>query len=54
MLTYAYGVDAVRSDGRGASSIGVLMQFNLEKSHYSRFDSSAPGHWQGWNWLMGR
>ncbi len=54
MVTYAYGVDAVRSDGRGASSIGVLMQFNLEKSHNSRFDSSAPGHWQGWNWLMGR
>jgi len=54
MLTYGYGIDAVRSGGRGANSIGVLLQFNLEKSKNSRFDSRAPGHWQGWNWLMGR
>jgi hypothetical protein len=54
IATYAYGIDAVRTGGRGANSIGLLLQFNLEKSHNSRFDSRAPGHWQGWNWLMGR
>jgi len=28
MLNYAYGIDAIRSNGRGASSIGVLMQID--------------------------
>ena len=54
MLTYAYGVNAIRDNNHGANTIGLLFQFNLEKSKYSRFDSSAPGHWQGWNWLLGR
>jgi hypothetical protein len=31
MLTYAYGIDAIRSDGRGANSIGMLLQWIWEK-----------------------
>src|SRR5262249_49791143 len=30
MVGYAYGVDAIRDSGRGAHSIGVLMQLDLE------------------------
>jgi hypothetical protein len=33
MLDYAYGVDAIRSHGRGANSVGLLMQWDLEKTH---------------------
>ena len=29
MAGYAYGIDAIRTDGRGAHSIGILMQFDL-------------------------
>ena len=32
MVGYAYGVDAIRSHGRGANSIGFLMQFDLERA----------------------
>src|SRR5208282_3245066 len=32
MLDYAYGIDAIRSHGRGANTIGVLMQWDLEKT----------------------
>lgn len=32
LLGYAYGVDAIRSDGRGAHSIGFLLQFDLERA----------------------
>jgi hypothetical protein len=54
MVTYAYGIDALRSGG-GASTIGMLFQINLEKSHNSsRFDARGPGQYNGWNWLLGR
>ncbi|HKI67986.1 MAG TPA: hypothetical protein VKA67_00230 [Verrucomicrobiae bacterium] len=32
MIGYAYGVNAIRSGGRGANSIGILMQLDLEKT----------------------
>ena len=54
IIAYAYGVDAFRSDGRGASSVSVLIQFDLEKPHGSGFNAGQPGRWRGWNWMLGR
>ena len=32
MLDYGYGFDAIRTHGRGAQSIGLLVQFDLERT----------------------
>ena len=32
MLDYGYGFDAIRTHGRGAQSIGILVQINLERT----------------------
>ena len=53
-VTYAYGIDAIRSSGRGANSIGFLLQWDLEKTKDHRFNNAQPDRWQGWNWLLGR
>jgi hypothetical protein len=53
-LTYAYGIDAIRDSGRGANSVGLLMQWDLEKTKGQDFKSVDPNRWQGWNWIMGR
>jgi len=52
MLTYAYGVDAIRSGGRGAHSVGLLMQLDLGKLRGKDFDTTQPQHWRGWQWLL--
>ena len=31
ILAYGYGIDAMRSQGRGANSVALLLQFNFEK-----------------------
>ena len=54
VATYAYGIDAFRTSGRGANSISVLVQFDLGKSGSHDFNAAQPGRWSGWNWLMGR
>jgi hypothetical protein len=38
VLGYAYGVDAIREHGRGAHSIGFLLQFDLERAHVELFE----------------
>jgi hypothetical protein len=38
VLAYAYGVDAIRNDSRGAHSIGMLLQFDLERASVPLFD----------------
>jgi len=53
MLCYAYGVDAIRSHGRGADSIGVLMQLDLEKAHAKMFNPVPPSMWQGLQRVFG-
>jgi hypothetical protein len=47
MLGYGYGVDAIRSHGRGAQSIGIWMQFDLRKSRIGFFNPDQPGPWHG-------
>ncbi len=52
-VAYAYGIDAFRSSGRGANSISVLFQFDLDRPA-GGFNPTQPGRWRGWNWLLGR
>jgi len=54
IVNYAYGIDAIRSAGRGASSINFLIQVDLGRFHSSKFTAAQPDRWQGWNWLLGR
>lgn len=47
MLNYGYGIDAIRSDGRGAHSLGLLIQFDFHKAG-REFNPAHPSlwHWQ--------
>lgn len=54
IVGYAYGIDAVRSSGRGANSISVLLQWDLEKTYGSDFNPTHPGQWRGVQRLFGR
>ena len=53
MVAYAYGVDAIRSQGRGAQSIGLLMQWDLRPTHGEGFHPAHPDRWRGWQWFLG-
>jgi hypothetical protein len=53
MATYAYGIDAIRDHGRGANSIGILMQVDLGKSRSKSFNTPGQQRWRGWQWLFG-
>ena len=53
MLDYSYGIDAIRSGGRGAHSIGILMQWDLGKVLGEKFTPPNPNRWRGWQWLFG-
>ncbi len=48
MLDYGYGIDAIRSHGRGANSVGILVQFDLGKMRSKNFNSAQPSLWRGW------
>jgi len=50
MATYAYGVDAIRSHGRGANSIEFLMQLDLEKANF--FKATDPSLWRGFQQMF--
>jgi len=55
MVNYAYGVDAIRSHGRGANSLGVFLQLDLARPHGPAFNPAhpSPGLWRAWQWLFG-
>lgn len=38
VLGYAYGIDAIREKGRGAHTVGFLLQFDLERAHVAMFE----------------
>jgi hypothetical protein len=48
MLDYGYGIDAIRSHGRGANTIGLLVQLDLGAKRSSNFNSAQPSNWRGW------
>jgi len=52
MLGYGYGVDAIRSHGRGANSLGILVQFDFGRKHSESFNPTHPLHWQGWQQIF--
>jgi hypothetical protein len=45
LVGYSYGIDAIRSDGRGSHSVGILMQMDLE--HAKSLMGAKPGYWRG-------
>lgn len=48
MLLYAHGVDAIRRGGRGDHSVGVLLQWDLEKARTALLDPENANRWRGW------
>lgn len=48
MLNYAYGIDAIRANGRGASSVGILMQIDLGRLNSEKFNQPQPLPLRGW------
>src|SRR5208282_918120 len=46
-IGYGYGVDAMRGHGRGANNFGLLMQWDLEKTHGEKFNPAQPNRWRG-------
>jgi len=53
MVGYAYGVDAIRSEGRGAHSIGILMQVDWAQAYEELFNPESPGRWRGLQRILG-
>jgi hypothetical protein len=53
VLDYGYGIDAIRSHGRGANSVGLLLQWNLERTHGEKTAPAHPNRWWGWHGLFG-
>lgn len=49
---YAYGINAIRDNGRGANSIGILMQFDLGHAKESLFNSSDLNRWRGFDEIV--
>lgn len=47
LFGYGYGVDAERSDRRGAHSIGILVQFDLSRAREAGFKPEIPSSWRG-------
>ena len=53
MLVYAYGVDAIRRGHRGDHSIGVLLQWDLERTRAALLNPDQPNRWRGWQRIFG-
>ena len=53
MVGYAYGVDAIRSGGRGAHSIGILMQVDMEHARAKLLNPNEPSLWRGMQRVLG-
>jgi hypothetical protein len=53
MVGYAYGVNAIRSDGRGAHSIGILMQVDWGNAKNEIFSPATPNLWRGLQRVFG-
>jgi hypothetical protein len=53
MVGYAYGIDALRTGGRGAHSIGVLMQLDFGQVRKDVFTPASPNLWRGFQRVLG-
>ncbi len=58
VLGYGYGIDAIRSGGRGAHTVGILLQYDLEADRRGKkpfWDPWLnPNKWRGFDRLFGR
>jgi hypothetical protein len=58
VLGYSYGIEAIRSGGRGAHSVGILIQYDLEADRRLRRPFWDPWlnplKWRGFDRLFGR
>src|SRR5436190_5621738 len=52
MAGYGYGIDAIRSHGRGAHSIGFLLQIDLAPAREAFFKPGPPTPWRGFQRLF--
>lgn len=52
MVGYGYGVNAIRSSGRGAQSVGVLLQLDLGKAREDLLNPEEPSRWRGLQQLL--
>jgi hypothetical protein len=53
MVGYAYGINAIRTDGRGANSINILLQFDLGRARQEVRDSGQPAPWSSLRRMLG-
>jgi hypothetical protein len=53
MVGYGYGIDAIRSSGQGAHSIGFLLQLDLAPAKEAFFKPELPGRWRGLQRIFG-
>ncbi len=53
MISYGYGIDAIRSQGRGAHSVGILLQVDLAQARERLLDPENANRWRGWQILFG-
>jgi hypothetical protein len=53
VLDYAYGIDAIRSHGRGANTVGLLLQWDLERARGEKPGPALPNRWWGWHGFWG-
>ena len=53
MLGYGYGVQAIRTHGRGANSIGLLVQLDLAHAKEAFYKPEPASHWRGLQRFIG-
>jgi len=53
MVGYAYGIDAIRSGGHGANSIGILIQLDLAHAKEAFYKPDSSSHWRGLQRVLG-
>ncbi len=53
MIGYGYGFDAIRSGGRGAHSIGFLLQLDLAHAKDVFYRPEPPSRWRGLQRIVG-
>jgi len=53
MAGYAFGVDALRTGGRGAHSLGILMQVDWAQARNQLFNPEDPNRWRGFQRVLG-
>jgi hypothetical protein len=58
VLAYAYGIDAIRDHGRGAHTVGILLQYDFEARKRAEEEpfrpEVSPNQLRGFDWLFGR